>query len=267
MLRRLLAPAAVLLALAGGGAAAVVFGGLYEVAADRPHWQITWTLLETALHHSVRRRARDIEEPALDDPALVQRGAACFRDHCAACHGAPGVAPLPIGLAMQPLPGPLVDASAAWRPRELAWITRHGIRMSGMPAWQGRLADADVWAVVAFVRHLPTVAPAQWQALQAPPCALRADEPARDAVAALHRHGCAGCHVIPGVVGSDRHVGPPLAGFGRRELIAGRLPNTPQNLQAWLRDPHHLKPGSAMPATGAGAADARLMADYLHALK
>ena len=77
---------------------------------------------------------------------------------------------------MQPVPGPLNDAAARWRPRELYWITRHGIRMSGMPAWGHQLADSDLWAVAAFVAQMPGVSPAAWAStrgsLQSQQCAV-----------------------------------------------------------------------------------------------
>ena len=99
------------LALAGAAAGAlVVYGGLYNVAATVQHTQPVHSLLETAMHQSVKLRARNIEPPGLDDERLVIRGAACFRDKCVQCHGAPGVAQGDIGKSMQPLPGPLVDA-------------------------------------------------------------------------------------------------------------------------------------------------------------
>lgn len=265
-------------------AALVVFGGAYDVAASRPHTQLVYTLMETTLRHSVQRRARAIEERPLDAPALVQRGAACYRAHCEGCHGGPGVAPGPAGQGMQPLPGPLIDAPRHWRARELVWITRHGIRMSGMPAWGGRLVDDDLWAVVAFVQQLPQLLPAGYAQAMAQvrteACALGDDEvpepragapadpaAARRGLAALQRHGCHGCHVIPGVVGGERHVGPPLAGFARRTLIAGRLPNTPANVAGWIRDPQAVDPGTAMPPTTMDAADAQAIAAYLATLR
>jgi mono/diheme cytochrome c family protein len=148
-------------------AGAVVYGGLYDVAATTPHFQIVYDMLETSLHNSVRRQARSIVEPPLDDAARAARGALCFRTHCVACHGAPGVAPDAAGMSMRPVPGPLVDAARHWRPRELYWITRNGIRMTGMPAWRYQMSDDDLWAVSAFVRTLPGVSPTEWQRISA----------------------------------------------------------------------------------------------------
>lgn len=170
MRRSVVVTAALTLAMAGAavglGALVVVFGGLYDVAASTQHTQWAYTLMETTFEQSVRRRAREVVAPRLDSPALVQRGALCFRQHCMDCHGAPGVAPAAAGLAMQPAPGPLVDAAANWRTRELYWITRHGIRMTGMPAWGHRLPDEDLWALTAFVARLPEWSPAQWRSEQ-----------------------------------------------------------------------------------------------------
>jgi cytochrome c1 len=98
-------------------------------------------------------------------------------------------------------------------------------------------------------------------------CGAALDESAQRGHGALQAHGCHSCHIIPGVVGSARHVGPPLAGFARRTLIAGRLANTPDNLVAWIVDPQSIDPASAMPAMRVSEADARDMAAYLLQLR
>src|SRR5205807_1410428 len=50
------------------------------------------------------------------------------------------------------------------------------------------------------------------------------------------RLACVGCHTIPGVSGGV--IGPALTHVGsRRTIAAGLLPNTPENLAAWLRAP------------------------------
>ena len=286
----LLASAATAAVLGVGAAAvgaAVVWGGLYDVAATQQHWQLTHTVLETAMRHAVRLRAGDIAEPPLADEAMALRGAGCFRDYCAQCHGAPGVAPDAIGQSMQPLPGPLVDARRHWRPRELYWVTRHGIRMSGMPSWEYRLRDEELWELVAFMQRLPdlnAVQYADWtrRAPAAPACGARsarapaapvtvspvAPEPDVDrGRRALYQHSCTACHVIPGVVGAQVHVGPPLKGIASRQFIAGTLLNTPDNMVRWLVQTQQVKPGTAMPQLGIAQEDARDMAGYLATLK
>ncbi len=95
---------AVLGLAAAAGAAVMVWGGIYNVAATEQHTQPVYSVLETAMRQSVRLRARGIEVPPLDDERMVLRGAACFRDKCVQCHGAPGVAQGDIGKSMQPCP-------------------------------------------------------------------------------------------------------------------------------------------------------------------
>jgi cytochrome c len=83
---------------------------------------------------------------------------------------------------------------------------------------------------------------------------------------ALRAHGCVGCHAVPGVRG-EAFVGPPLTAFSKRRFIAGRVPNTPENLTTFILDPHRIKPGSAMPALGLSYEDARDIAAYLYTLR
>ena len=256
------------------GAAVVVYSGVYDVAATRQHQQWVYSLLEVAMHRSVKLRARNIEPPPLDDEGRIARGAALFHDKCVQCHGAPGVSQGDIGKSMQPIPGPLVDAMQHWRPREVYWITRHGIKMSGMPAWEFRLDDGQLWDITAFVQRLPLLTPEAYVALTSAPREV-APAAAVPVMAgnvergrqALYQHACNACHVIPGVTGSDVHVGPPLQGLSSRQLIAGKLANTPENMAAWLRNPKAFKPLSAMPDLGVSEGHARDMAAYLATLR
>ncbi len=269
-----LATTAALAVAAALAAAVVVYAGLYDVSATKQHVQPTHTALETAMRQSVRLRARGIDEPPLADERMVLRGAACFRDKCVQCHGAPGVAQEAFGKAMQPLPGPLVDAQRHWRPRELYWVTRNGIRMSGMPAWEFHLSDAQIWELVAFMQVLPGLNAADYAATvrRAPICSPAAAVPEAPVDAergrrALHQYACSACHRIPGITGSDVHVGPPLAGIAGRRLIAGRLANTPDNMVRWLTATQQVKPGTAMPDLGVPERDARDIAAYLATLR
>ena len=256
----------------------VLKSGWYHVGATRSHFQLVHTTLEKGMHASVRRHADGIvAPPALSASAgalKLQRGGALFRQHCEICHGGPGVAQAPFGQSMQPVPGPLADAARRWQPTQLYWIIRHGIKMSGMPAWELHLDDADLWALTAFVEHLPTLTAHAYRAIprtadDGPLATREAARPADRLLGreALARFGCQGCHIIPGVTGPRVYVGTDLTGFARRPQFAGALPNTDANLVRWIRAPQTIDPQTAMPALGVGERDAADMAAYLRSLR
>lgn len=85
--------------------------------------------------------------------------------------------------------------------------------------------------------------------------------------ATIARFGCGGCHVVPGVPGAVGRVGPPLDGLAGRALVAGTLPNEPEALVRWIRDPQAVRPGTAMPDLGLGEREARDVAAYLYAVE
>ncbi|MDX6396867.1 MAG: cytochrome c [Gaiellaceae bacterium] len=78
--------------------------------------------------------------------------------------------------------------------------------------------------------------------------------------------GCGTCHTIPGIPSADGKVGPPLTDFAERSFVAGRLPNTSQNLIHWLREPQAVEPGTAMPDLGLSRQAATDAAAYLYTL-
>jgi cytochrome c2 len=83
----------------------------------------------------------------------------------------------------------------------------------------------------------------------------------------LRKYGCSGCHTIPGIEGAHGVVGPPLNQFAERVYIAGRLPNTPENLMLWIQKPQQVVPNNAMPDMGIGEQDSRDIAAYLYTLR
>jgi cytochrome c2 len=78
------------------------------------------------------------------------------------------------------------------------------------------------------------------------------------------QYGCGSCHGIKHVRKAVGAVGPPLDGVAIRAMIAGKLDNTPANLQAWIRDPQHISPGTAMPDLNVGEGDARDISAFLY---
>ena len=147
------------------GAGAVIYAGMYDVAATSPHSRLTSWLLETARSRSIKAQAAGIAAPpGLDDPAKLLIGVGHYAAHCAVCHGAPGVPKGDIGRGLYPEPPDLAKTAPLYSPAELFWIVKHGIKMTGMPAW-GDHSDDELWATVAFVEKLPGMSEQQYAGL------------------------------------------------------------------------------------------------------
>ena len=78
------------------------------------------------------------------------------------------------------------------------------------------------------------------------------------------QYGCGGCHGLKHVRKATGAVGPPLDGIAVRAIIAGKLDNSPENMETWIRDPQQVTPGTAMPDLNVGARDARDITAFLY---
>jgi cytochrome c oxidase assembly factor CtaG/cytochrome c2 len=96
--------------------------------------------------------------------------------------------------------------------------------------------------------------------------ALTGGEPTRGPQA-IRKYGCDTCHTIPGVLEASATVGPPLTQIARRTYLAGRIPNTPENMLTWIRHPKSIDDKTAMPEMGVSMQDGRDIAAYLYTLR
>lgn len=159
-----------IIAVGAGGAVLggllLAFSGVVEVSSSSPLWRATDFVQRAAVRQSVALRSLGISTPPLDDPAMIRRGAGHYELVCAACHGSPAGPPDAIAAAMVPAPPRLVEQMDRWRPPpRLFWTVKHGIRFSAMPAFPTQLRDDEVWALVAFLRAMPDMAPAEYASL------------------------------------------------------------------------------------------------------
>jgi cytochrome c oxidase subunit 2 len=78
---------------------------------------------------------------------------------------------------------------------------------------------------------------------------------------------CAMCHTVRGTSAGGR-TAPDLTHVASRSTLAsGTLPNTRDNLFAWLRDPQLIKPGNKMPTIGLSTGELDALVTYLEGLK
>lgn len=146
------------------GATAFIYLGVFNAAADVPHWPVVYRLMETVRQRSIAVRAKDIQVPSLDDAKLISDGAEHYNAMCTGCHLAPGMTESEIRPGLYPQP-PNLSQRVDIPPAEMFWAIKHGIKMSAMPAWGSSHDDLAIWGMVAFLQKLPDMTPEQYQAM------------------------------------------------------------------------------------------------------
>ena len=146
-------------------AVVVIYAGLYNIAADVPHTPAVYWLLETIRGRAVAVRSRDIVVPNdLGDANRISKGAGQYAEMCSGCHLAPGMKRTEISRGLYPR-APELRRKTDLTPAEQFWIVKHGVKMTGMPAWGVTHDDDLLWDVIAFVRKLPELTPEQYETL------------------------------------------------------------------------------------------------------
>jgi hypothetical protein len=148
------------------GIAVFIYSGIFNIAADDPHWPVTFKILNTVRDRSVEAHSRALTPPDLNIDANIKLGAGNYDSMCIGCHLGPGMEESELSLGLYPKP-------PSWReigkvdPRQAFWAIKHGIKMSGMPAWGKSMGDGHIWNIVAFVQKLPHLTPDSYRELVA----------------------------------------------------------------------------------------------------
>jgi len=110
-----------------------VGAGGYDIGADTPHWDMTRKVMEVVRDRSIAVRANQIEVPDLRDEQLVLKGAGQYAAMCVNCHLAPEQSDSEIRPGLYPKPPNLSEQRVD--PKTAFWVIKHGLKMTGMPAW------------------------------------------------------------------------------------------------------------------------------------
>lgn len=143
------------------GKAVFIWSGAYNIAADNPHWRVTERVMETLHVRSIAARASGLVVPDLEDESLIRAGAGNYDAMCVGCHLKPGLESTEASKGMYPAPPDLTEKHVQ-DPAADFWVIKHGIKMSGMPAWGKSMEDEYVWGMVAFLRRLPGLSPDEY---------------------------------------------------------------------------------------------------------
>jgi mono/diheme cytochrome c family protein len=149
--------------------------GLYPIGADNPPSGVERTLAGRAMDVYASKHQPAGENPVAVTSAALIEGATEYERRCAFCHGGAKSRISPMRDRFNPPVPQLINRvphdDEAW----LFWVTKHGVRMTGMPTWSGVLSDDQIWEVVAFIKRsgsLPPDVAAAWSRAAADPARL-----------------------------------------------------------------------------------------------
>lgn len=157
--------ASILVALIGGYA--LLKSGVIPANADAKPGGLELWAAGTSLDATLRNQAPKVANPvALNDANLIA-GITLYGQHCAICHGtsAGASSASPVAKGLYPSPPQLGEEGVEDDPDGVTyWKIKHGIRLTGMPAWGPSLSDQQIWTLALFLKHMDKLPPAAQQA-------------------------------------------------------------------------------------------------------
>ncbi len=139
-------------------AAVVVVGGLTQIRLDalQEPGHLETVFAAQVKHHLVRRNSREGIPPASPNlQSSIEEGDKLYGTECAMCHGLDGHTLTDTGRWMYPRAADLTSVAVQnYSDRELFWIVKNGIRLSGMPGFGRVESDEHIWNLVHYVRTL-----------------------------------------------------------------------------------------------------------------
>ena len=149
-----------------------VNGGLIPANADaRPSKLEAWAA-RTSLHATIAREAPTEPNPVALNDEHLNAGIKLYGENCAACHGVANGDPSNIAVGLYQHAPQLGKDGVEDDPEGVTfWKVKHGIRLTGMPAFAATLTDAQIWQLALFLKHmdkLPPLPDKRWHELKNP---------------------------------------------------------------------------------------------------
>ena len=141
-----------------------------------------------AVDASTDRHAPDQKNPLPADEELSSRALSSIVNHCAGCHGTPANPDSQFGRSFNPPVPQFFKEGSDMADNQNFYIIQHGIRWTGMPAWNKTLNETQIWQLVTFLSHIEKFPPAALKELEQPEFPAAAAPAPAPASAPMHMH-------------------------------------------------------------------------------
>ena len=131
-----------------------VFFGYAPVATASPPLPLERYMAKLGLNARIRKEMPK-DSPVQPTEESLTAGAKLYRDHCSVCHGTTDQPKTATAKGMFPSPPQLLQGKGVTDDPvgETYWKVANGIRLTGMPAYQGSLTDVELWQVSQLLAH------------------------------------------------------------------------------------------------------------------
>ena len=142
--------------------------GRYDVSATKPHPSVINMALHSIAERSIQRNSASLTVPYdVNDKDIYVKGFKEYEHMCVQCHGAPGVEPSPTGKGLFPKPPRFPSEEFnEYSLKDIFWVTKNGIKMTGMPAYGPTHKDETIWAVSIFLDRSRDLSETEYKSLR-----------------------------------------------------------------------------------------------------
>jgi len=134
--------------------------GLISFRADQSPSAFETKYAMKAVDASTHRNAADLKNPYQPTDQNLLEGMRDYRSHCAGCHGQPGAPKSAIASSFYPPVPQFLEEVPDMPDNENFYIVKHGIRFTGMPAWENVASDDQIWKIATFLSKMSQLPPA-----------------------------------------------------------------------------------------------------------
>ncbi|MBS1994080.1 MAG: cytochrome c [Cyanobacteria bacterium SZAS LIN-2] len=149
----------------------IVTSGCINPGADEPIPDIERWAAKSSLRAYLKSNVPKKNSPVPVTDANLQDGARLYLNHCASCHG---FADAKMSTTAEGLyKRPPIFAKEDWSKDDdnlIYWFINHGVRLTGMPAYNKTLKEDEMWKIVMFIKRmnsLPADTATYWKGAKA----------------------------------------------------------------------------------------------------
>jgi len=142
--------------------------GRYDVSATKPNPEIVNKIFHSIAERSIKRNSASLTVPYdVNDKDMYLKGFKEYEEMCVQCHGAPGVEPSPTGKGLFPPPPKFPEEKLyEYSLKDIFWVTKNGVQMTGMPAYGPTHDDEAIWAIAIFLDKSRDLSEAEYKKLR-----------------------------------------------------------------------------------------------------